>query len=211
MNSSQNSLNFQEKNIKKRKSKISLLIEKEIHKKSLTDSLNELYNESDSFNSISTDNSSFVVSPNINYKQAIKIFYSLDNVNYSNVEIIISENDCVKSMISYAIDMINADLERKNFNMKLNENEELYELRFSKKNGKPKFEYPYIDNNSKVKDLSKFSFTLICNSPEEFLLKRKKIDKKNNKYIKKNNEFINDKNSYINDIKDNASSSCFIF
>lgn len=140
-------------------SRVSLLISKSLMKKSKT----ELYltNQYSGEEESSTLNSS--LSSNSIYINVI-IYYSLDNWKTSvEHEIMINENYTVSSLISCVVDNINYEFSKlKNeSNKRINNNSDNYEIRFAHKNGMPKFDYPSLNGNSKVKDYSKLKFCLV--------------------------------------------------
>ena len=78
----------------------------------------------------------------INNKIKINLFYTLNELYYKNIDLYINDNYDIISLISYAIDFINNDLIINKIYFKLINNENLYEIRLKKKNGKPNFDYP---------------------------------------------------------------------
>jgi hypothetical protein len=62
-------------------------------------------------------------------------------------------------MISYTIDKINKDL-IVNGGFKMNDNEELYEIRYAKKNGFPNYNKPLISKSNFVKNFPGMELTL---------------------------------------------------
>ena len=133
------------------KSKISSLIEKYLNSP-IKNSSNE-FKKSKSvqrLDSISTNNSSFMTY--INNKIKINLFYTLNELYYKNIDLYINDNYDIISLISYAIDFINNDLIINKIYFKLINNENLYEIRLAKKNGKPNFDYPSLNLNTLAKN-----------------------------------------------------------
>ena len=147
---------------KKVSSKVSLLISKSLMKKSKTElCLADHYSVEEGY---STLNSS--LSSNSIYINVI-IYYSLDNWKSSvKHEIMINENYTVSSLISCVVDNINYEFSKlKNeSNKRINNNSDNYEIRFANKNGMPKYDYPNLNGNSRVKDYSKLKFCLVWKS-----------------------------------------------
>ena len=142
------------------KSKISSLIEKYLNSP-IKNSSNE-FKKSKSvqrLDSISTNNSSFMTY--INNKIKINLFYTLNELYYKNIDLYINDNYDIISLISYAIDFINNDLIINKIYFKLINNENLYEIRLAKKNGKPNFDYPSLNLNTLAKNFIHEKLVLI--------------------------------------------------
>ena len=133
------------------KSKITSLIEKYLNSP-IKNSSNEVKKSKSvqRLDSISTINSSFMTY--INNKIKINLFYTLNELYYKNIDLYINDNYDIISLISYAIDFINNDLIINKIYFKLINNENLYEIRLAKKNGKPNFDYPSLNLNTLAKN-----------------------------------------------------------
>ena len=172
---------------KRTSSRISLLIAKSLAKKELSTEDN-LSTEEDysSLNSSLCSNSLYI---NMN------IYYTLDDwKNVSKVEVNINDAFTIDSLISCAIDNINSETK------KINTNSNCYEIRFAKKNGYPKFDYPPLSNVSKIKDYMKYNLCLVWkgngDNDERYIEKPKEKAKPRSKStdeIKESNELINNK------------------
>ena len=142
------------------KSKITSLIEKYLNSP-IKNSSNEVKKSKSvqRLDSISTINSSFMTY--INNKIKINLFYTLNELYYKNIDLYINDNYDIISLISYAIDFINNDLIINKIYFKLINNENLYEIRLAKKNGKPNFDYPSLNLNSLAKNFIHEKLVLI--------------------------------------------------
>ena len=155
--------------MKKGKSRITFLIEnmKPKKEKTLQNSLEKknkilhLYKSTRNLvSSISTQSSiQLTHTNNINKKIELYIYYTLCEFYYKKIKIIVHEDYSISSMISYTIDKINQDLIL-NGGFKMNDNEELYEIRYSKKNGFPNYNKPLISKSNFVKNFPGMELTL---------------------------------------------------
>ena len=156
--------------MKKAKSKITFLIENIKPKKIKThqntpENKNKIlpsYKSTGNLvSSISTYQSSIQLthSNNINNKIELYIYYTLCEILYKKIKIIVHEDYSISSMISYTIDKINKDL-IVNGGFKMNDNEELYEIRYAKKNGFPNYNKPLISKSNFVKNFPGMELTL---------------------------------------------------
>lgn len=163
--------------MEKSKSKISLLIER-INPKEIPELENQIENNynsqiNNSLNNIlsfkSTYHSSIKLghSNNMNKKIELYIYYTLCEIIYKKIKIIINENYSISSMISYTIDKINEKL-IVNGGFKINDNENLYEIRYAKKDGSPNYNKPFISKCFSVKDFPGKKLTL-CLKKQNFL------------------------------------------
>jgi len=142
------------------KSKITSLIEKYLNSP-IKNSSNEVKKSKSvqRLDSISTINSSFMTY--INNKIKINLFYTLNELYYKNIDLYINDNYDIISLISYAIDFINNDLIINKIYFKLINNENLYEIRLAKKNGKPNFDYPSLNLNTLAKNFIQEKLVLV--------------------------------------------------
>ena len=142
------------------KSKISSLIEKYLNSP-IKDNSNEFIKSKSvqTLDSVSTVNSSFMTY--INNKIKINLFYTLNEIYYKNIDLYINDNYDIISLISYAIDFINNDLIINKIFFKLINNENLYEIRLAKKNGKPNFDYPSLDLKTLAKNFIQERLVLV--------------------------------------------------
>ena len=142
------------------KSKITSLIEKYLTSP-IKNSSNEVKKSKSvqRLDSISTINSSFMTY--INNKIKINLFYTLNELYYKNIDLYINDNYDIISLISYAIDFINNDLIINKIYFKLINNENLYEIRLAKKNGKPNFDYPSLNLNTLAKNFIQEKLVLV--------------------------------------------------
>ena len=142
------------------KSKITSLIEKYLNSP-IKNSSNEVKKSKSvqRLDSISTINSSFM--NYINNKIKINLFYTLNELYYKNIDLYINDNYDIISLISYAIDFINNDLIINKIYFKLINNENLYEIRLAKKNGKPNFDYPSLNLNTLAKNFIQEKLVLV--------------------------------------------------
>ena len=142
------------------KSKITSLIEKYLNSP-IKNSSNEVKKSKSvqRLDSISTNNSSFMTY--INNKIKINLFYTLNELYYKNIDLYINDNYDIISLISYAIDFINNDLIINKIYFKLINNENLYEIRLAKKNGKPNFDYPSLNLNTLAKNFIQEKLVLV--------------------------------------------------
>jgi len=142
------------------KSKITSLIEKYLNSP-IKNNSNEIIKSKSvqTLDSISTINSSFMTY--INNKIKINLYYTLNELYYQNIDLYINDNYDVISLISYAIDFINNDLIINKVYFKLINNENLYEIRLAKKNGKPNFDYPPLNLNTLAKNFIQERLVLV--------------------------------------------------
>ena len=177
---------------KRTSSRISLLIAKSLANKQRNEfgisTEDNLSTEEDysSLNSSLCSNSIYI---NMN------LFFSLDEwKSISKVEVNINEAFTIDSLISCAIDNINSEEKR------INSNSNCYEIRFAKKNGHPKFDYPPLSIDSKIKDYMKYNLCLVWKGDDDkeerytLPLKEKvKSRSKSTDEIKESNELISNK------------------
>ena len=153
--------------MKKAKSKITFLIENKNPKKKKTleyKNKNKILHSykltGNLVSSISTQSSiQLTHTNNINYKIELYIYYTLCEIYYKKIKIIVHEDYSISPLISYTIDKINEDLIL-NGGFKMNDNEELYEIRYPKKNGFPNYNKPLISKSNFVKNFPGMELTL---------------------------------------------------
>ena len=121
-----------------KKSKISLLLKQYLQKK------NNFENELSDISSIEKTDNSFLSDYSLirdlapEEKISLEIYYTLNTFYYEKIKIICNKYLTIKNFISVIIENIN----QINKFFKINEDEEIYEIRHSQKNGFPNYKLP---------------------------------------------------------------------
>jgi hypothetical protein len=176
----------------KKNSRLSLLINQQIEQKSNSyNDYKEVYNNINE-NNINEEeyyeNNNNLITEKINIEIEINIIFEFEDTIHTII-LNIDSNEKIINIIQKAIEEFNNKdfetvIKKKEFIIHLNEDDlDKYKLKKSKKNKKPKNDYPPFNNECLLKDIDCKRFNLLFENSVVILNKKINLDKKDNSCI----------------------------
>ena len=173
----------------KKNSRLSLLINQQIEQKSNSyNDYKEVYNNINENNIIEDENNNNLITEKINIEIEINIIFEFEDTIHTII-LNIDSNEKIINIIQKAIEEFNNKdfetvIKKKEFIIHLNDVDlDKYKLKKSKKNKKPKNDYPPFNNECLLKDIDCKRFNLLFENSVVILNKKINLDKKDNSCI----------------------------